>query len=121
MNFASSVAVPIMVREREARARRATDSSETQVVERKEYIRVPVWLIGILVGLFLALIGDVVSTVWFAATIRSDIDKLSLTMNGTASTSLQSQINELRQDVKTNEERENDTRLRLAAKGIIVK
>lgn len=134
----ASVAVPVMVREteREAKIRRVTDSETTQVVERQDYIRVPNSLLGVLVAILIALCGTIYNSVTSLATIRADVARIDNAVNGQAATSLQSQINELKTelktelanerakedtDYKTNLERENDTRMRLAAKGIIIK
>ena len=94
---------------------------ETEVPEAQQYIRVPTWLIVLLSGILMALVGNFATAVWFAASIREELTSLKTTVEGQGSTSIQNQINEMRLEIKANEERENDTRLRLAGKGLLNK
>src|SRR5215469_5629186 len=78
---------------------------EEESSEPQSYVRVPVWMIVMMSTILITLIGTIISTIWFAATIRSDVSNLNKTIDGQASTSIQSQINELRKEIHDNDEK----------------
>lgn len=135
-----SVTIPVLLRSKAAplwnqsQAGKTSDDTRTGVVkpmDRTEYLKVPVWVIALLATILMALVGQIASSVWFAASIRAEITELHKAVEGETATSLQSQINQLKVEQKADtsrmelelrgeEERENNTRLHLASKGIMI-
>ena len=113
--------VPRFYDDSEPRERKVNGHDATTVTERNEYLKVPVWLIVLLVGILISLVGSIGTTVYSIAMMRADINALQQTVSGQSQSSVENRMLRLEQkediDYKTNEERINDLRIKQAARG----
>lgn len=110
---------------------RRFEPRENESPESGQYIKVPTWLVVLLVSVLGGLFANFGASVWFAASMRSEMNALQVAVSGQNTTSLQSQIDSLRHDlkadndslkddVKANEVRIENLRIKLAEHGYVV-
>lgn len=101
-------------------------------MERQDYLRVPVWVIILLVTIAGGLILNGVGTVYWAATFKQSFQDFKEETYKQKTLSLENDIQTLKREINELEtkeandnalltERQNDTRLRLAQKGLMTR
>lgn len=94
---------------------------EQEMPEREGYLRVPVWVIVLLITIAGGLILNGAATVYWAATFKQSFNDFKEETYKQKTEHLEQEIQRLKNDVDLLTERQNDTRLRMAEKGLFTK